>query len=154
MRENRDNVRDVLVRGSSDLSALRERISIPTELRGRWAAARREVHAVVGFAPTPMEIVIWIPVRDTAAASDGPGWSTIGDVVGAEGESGTIALNIDAVRAVCPECIAGMPVEGAQVRVTGPRYPAAVFEGGGFADGRAVRVAGGLLVGLTSRSGP
>ena len=43
---------------------------------------------------------------------------------------------------------------GMEVRVTGPRYPAVAFEGGGFTQGRAARIDGGLVVGLTSCSSP
>jgi len=133
----------VLVRGSSDLSALRERIPIPQALRGRWAAARQPVHAVAGFAPSPIEIVIWIPVDECA----GPSWPTIHEVVGHEGTPMTIALHVDAARALLPERVTAMAVEGAEVRVTGPAYPAGVFEGGGFTAGRAVRIDGGLQIG-------
>lgn len=131
----------MLVRGSSDLSALRERIAIPAFLQGRWAAARHTPRSVTGFERSPIELVIWVPVTD---------WATIADVVGPEGPSATIALHVDAAREIVADQLSGLLVEGYHVRVTGPSYPAVVFEGGGFSQGRAVRVDGGLLVGLTS----
>jgi hypothetical protein len=88
-----------------------------------------------------MELVLWVPVSD---------WSALAEAVGDEGPPITIALHVDAAREVASEQIAGLLVEGFHVRVTGPAYPARVFEGGGFSHGRAVRVDGGLLVGLTS----
>jgi hypothetical protein len=145
----------VLVRGNSDLSALRERIPIPEGLRGRWAAGRRRVRAVAGFEPVPIELVIWIPVpEEDAGAVAASSWAVIGDVLGGEGPPATIALHADAAREVAPVQVSRGLVEGFHVRVTGPRYPARLFEGGGFAEGRAVRVEGGLLVGLTSRGAP
>ncbi len=131
----------MLVRPSSDLSTLRERIPIPSQLQGRWAAARRAARAVVGFEPSPIELVLWIPVAD---------WASLAAAIGDEGPAATVALHVDAARSVAGEVVAGLYVEGFHVRVTGPAYPAEVFEGGGFTDGRAVRVDGGLLVGLTS----
>jgi hypothetical protein len=136
-----------LVRGSSDLSALRERIPIPAGLCGRWAAARRNVFAVAGFAPVPMELVLWIPVGDD---SEWPDWDALGDVIGHAGPPSTITVHVDAARAVLGERIGGLVIEGMDVRVTGPRYPATAFEGGGFTQGRAARIDGGLVVGLTS----
>lgn len=132
----------MLVRGSSDLSALRERIPIPAALTGRWAAARRTVFAVAGFAPVPMELVLWIPCEE--------GWSSLAALLGAEGPPTTIAVHVDAARAVLGSRVADLVVEGMDVRVTGPRYPAIKFEGGGFTNGRAARIDGGLVVGLTS----
>ena len=133
----------MLVRGSSDLSALRERIPIPAALTGRWAAARRTVFAVAGFAPVPMELVLWIPV---------PCWAALASLLGEEGPPVTIAVHVDAARVVLGPRVADLVVEGSDVRVTGPRYPAAAFEGGGFTNGRAARIDGGLVVGLTSHS--
>lgn len=132
----------MLVRGSSDLSALRERIPIPPSLCGRWAAARRTVFAVAGFAPVPMELVLWIPVAES--------WSTLAEVLGAEGPPTTIAVHVDAARAVLGPRAGHLLVEGMDMRVTGPHYPATKFEGGGFTQGRAARIDGGLVVGLTS----
>ncbi len=131
----------MLVRGCSDLSTLRERIAIPPSLQGRWAAGRQTPRGVVGFDRSPVELVIWVPVAD---------WSDIASILGPEGPATTIALHVYAAREVAAEQIAGLLVEGFHVRVTGPSYPASVFEGGGFSQGRAVRVDGGLLVGLTS----
>ena len=131
----------MLVRGCSDLAALRERIAIPASLHGRWAAARQAPRTVAGFERSPVELVLWVPVTD---------WSAIAEVVGPEGPLATVALHIDAAREVAAEQLAGLLVEGFHVRVTGASYPARVFEGGGFSHGRAVRVEGGLLVGLTS----
>jgi hypothetical protein len=131
----------VLVRGCSDLSALRERIAIPASLHGRWAAARQAPRTVAGFERSPVELVLWVPVTD---------WDAVAATVGPEGATATIALHIDAARAVAPAQLFGLLVEGFHVRVTGPAYPARVFEGGGFSHGRAVRVDGGLFVGLTS----
>ena len=131
----------MLVRGSSDLSTLRDRIAIPASLHGRWAAARQIPRAVAGYDRSPIELAIWVPVTD---------WSALAGVVGPEGPLTTIALHIDAARDVAPDVLIGLLVEGFHVRVTGPAYPADVFEGGGFTRGRAVRVDGGLLVGLTS----
>ncbi len=146
----------MLVRGPSDLSALRDRIPIPPRLRGRWAAGRRRPRAVAGYEPSPMELVLWIPVAEVGAGQgdDAPSWDEIARVVGAEGPPATIAVHVDAARALAPTHLAAMPAEGFELRATGPRYPAAVFEGGGFAGGRAVRVPGGLLVGLTSQLPP
>lgn len=96
---------------------------------------------VAGFERSPIEIVIWVPTSD---------WPALAAIVGSEGAPATIALHIDAAREVAPDALAGLLVEGFHVRVTGPSYPAGVFEGGGFSHGRAVRVDGGLLVGLTS----
>lgn len=141
----------MLVRGSSDLSALRERIPIPPTLAGRWAAARRAIHAVAGFAPVPMELVLWIPVGEGGYLAC---WTELARVIGDEGPETTIALNVDAARAVLGPRINGLRVEGMEVRVTGPRYPALAFEGGGFTQGRAARIDGGLVVGLTSCSLP
>ncbi len=142
----------MLVRDSSKLSTLRERIPIPSGLDGRWAAARRNAHAVAGFEPSPIELVIWIPIGSPIDDDDDGehAWSELGALIGAEGPPATIALQVDAARAVAADRMGGMCVEGFDVRVTGPRYPAHVFEGGGFGDGRAVRIRGGLLVGLTS----
>ncbi|KAB2897113.1 MAG: hypothetical protein F9K40_13400 [Kofleriaceae bacterium] len=131
----------MLVRGCSDLSALRERIAIPPSLHGRWAAGRHTPRGVVGFERSPIELVLWVPVDD---------WSSVASTVGPEGPDTTIALHVYAAREVAAAQIAGRLVEGYHVRVTGPSYPADVFEGGGFSHGRAVRVDGGLLVGLTS----
>jgi hypothetical protein len=131
----------VLVRGSSDLSALRDRIAIPPSLDGKWAAGRHLPRSVAGFERSPIELVIWVPVTD---------WDALSVAVGDEGPPATIALHVEAAREVASEQIAGLLVEGFHVRVTGPAYPARVFEGGGFSHGRAVRVDGGLLVGLTS----
>lgn len=77
-------------------------------------------------------------------------WSALAATVGPEGPPCTIALHVDAAREVAAEQLFGRLVEGFHVRVTGASYPARVFEGGGFSHGRAVRVEGGLLVGLTS----
>lgn len=85
--------------------------------------------------------MLWIPVTD---------WTTFGEIVGPEGPTTTIALHVDAAREVAPEAIANQLVEGFHVRVSGPSYPADKFEGGGFSHGRAVRVDGGVFVGLTS----
>ena len=137
----------MLVRGSSDLSALRQRIPIPMTLAGRWAAARRAVHAVAGFAPVPMELVLWIPVGECGTLAS---WTSLASVIGDEGPPMTITLQVEAARAVLGPRVLGHLIEGMYLRVTGPRYPAAVFEGGGFTDGRAIRIDGGLLVGLTS----
>jgi hypothetical protein len=138
----------LLIRGSSDLTALRERIPLlPPNLCGRWAAARRAVFAVAGFAPSPMELVLWIPVGDGEPWTD---WRALAEVVGAEGPPSTIAVHVDAARAVLGTRITGLFVEGMDVRITGPTYPATVFEGGGFTHGRAARIDGGLVVGLTS----
>lgn len=137
----------MLIRGSSDLSALRERIALPPGLSGRWAAARRTVFAVAGFAPAPMELVLWIPVGEGMPWTD---WRAVADVIGAEGPPATIAIHVDAARAVLGTRLGGLRVEGMDVRVTGPRYPATAFEGGGFVLGRAARIEGGLVVGLTS----
>jgi hypothetical protein len=131
----------VLVRGCSNLSALRERIAIPASLDGRWAAARHVPRAVAGFDRSPIELVIWIPVTD---------WSAFAEAVGPEGPTVTVALHVDAAREVAADEIAGLLVEGFHVRVSGPSYPADRFEGGGFSHGRAVRIEGGVLVGLTS----
>jgi hypothetical protein len=137
----------LLVRGASDLSALRERIPLPPMLNGRWAAARRTVFAVAGFAPVPMELVLWIPVGDGAPFTD---WRVIGELLGAEGPATTIAVHVDAARAVLGARLGGLLIDGMDVHVTGPRYPATAFEGGGFTQGRAARIEGGLIVGLTS----
>lgn len=96
---------------------------------------------MAGFDRSPIELVIWVPVLD---------WPAMAAVVGPEQPLATIALHIDAAREVAPDALVGLLVEGFHVRVTGPAYPTHVFEGGGFIHGRAVRVDGGLLVGLTS----
>jgi hypothetical protein len=96
---------------------------------------------VAGFERSPIEIVIWVPTTD---------WDGLAAIIGPEGPTTTIALHIDAAREVAPGALFGLLVEGFHVRVTGPSYPARVFEGGGFSHGRAVRVDGGLFVGLTS----
>jgi hypothetical protein len=131
----------VLVRGRSNLSALRDRIAIPASLQGQWAAARHVPRSVAGFDRSPIELVLWLPVDD---------WAALAAIVGPEQSPASIALHVDAMREVAPEALTGLLVEGFHVRVTGPTYPAHLFEGGGFIHGRAVRVAGGLLVGLTS----
>ena len=85
--------------------------------------------------------MLWIPVTD---------WTAFAEIVGPEGPTTTVALHVYAAREVAPDAIADLLVEGFHVRVSGPSYPASKFEGGGFSHGRAVRVDGGVLVGLTS----
>jgi hypothetical protein len=59
-------------------------------------------------------------------------------------------MNRLAVTALVPDRLDEMQADNGTVSITGSGYPAAAFEGRGFALGRAVRITGGLLVAVTT----
>ena len=142
----------MLVRRQAAISELRARIpSLPSSLDGRWSAVRIERPGAYEIGPAHLEIVMWFPVRDDGEAGDGPTWATVAHEVGPEGEVGDVPISREGVSALLPGRF-DEPRWGAHsVRVTGPTYRAACFEGGGYTSGRAVRVPGGLLVAIATK---
>ncbi len=146
----------MLVRRHVAIAELRARIpNLPAGLDGRWAAVRIERPGALDFEPANLEIVMWFPIRDGAdgrdGGGDGPSWATVADEVGPEEAVGDVPINREALAALLPGRQGDARWDAFSVRVTGPRYRATPFEGGGFTCGRAVRVEGGLLVAISTR---
>lgn len=142
----------MLVRRHAAISELRARIpNLPSSLDGKWTAVRIERIGAYDFEPANLEIVMWFPIRDDGDAGAGPSWSTVAAEVGPEEDVGDVPVNREAVGALLPGRFDEQRWGAFNVRVTGPLYRAACFEGGGYTCGRAVRVDGGLLVAIATR---
>jgi hypothetical protein len=142
----------MLVRRHAAISELRPRIPhLPASLDGRWTAVRIERVGAYDVGPANLEIVMWFPIRDDGADGDGPTWATVAREVGPEEGVGDVPINREALGALLPARTDDPRWGAFNVRVTGPLYRAACFEGGGFMSGRAVRVDGGLLVAIATR---
>lgn len=141
----------MLVRRHAVITELRARIpNLPASLDGRWTAVRIERVAADDFEPANLEIVMWFPIRDDDDGG-GPTWSTVAAEVGPEEGVGDVPINCEALDALLPGRFEAPRWGAFNVRVTGPRYSATPFEGGGFSCGRAVRVDGGLLVAIATK---
>ena len=103
------------------------------------------------FEPANLEIVMWFPIREDGTDGDGPTWATVEREVGPQEGVGDVPINREALTALLPERFEDPRWGAHNVRVTGPLYRAACFEGGGFTSGRAVRVEGGLLVAIATK---
>ncbi len=119
-----------------DIDELRNRIGVPAAFKSaRWIVVARGV--ADSFIPGPTDTVLsaWLPIGDE-------GWSTIDEDLGEPGAPATIAAP-DASFEVLPE-----PLRASRVR--GPSYSIEPFKGFRYQSGRAIRLAGGVLVAMYS----
>jgi hypothetical protein len=115
-----------------DIGELRNRIGVPAAFQSaRWTVVARGV--ADNFVPGPTDTVLsaWLPIGDE-------GWNDIDKDLGEPGPPATIAAP-DASFEVLPEAVRAS-------RVRGPSYPIEPFKGFRYQSGRAIRLAGGVLV--------
>ena len=138
----------MLVRGPDPLETLPRSIRRPPLFKiGRWVASRlREGGDKPGA--TRLEVVMWLPVDDHGGEL--PTWAQVASALGRPQALGPLTIPRAALQALAPEVVAGASLETERVTVTGDVYPTRGFEGHGSTMARSVRLAGGLLVTLST----
>lgn len=138
----------MLVRGPDPLETLPRSIRRPSLFRsGRWVACPLPESAKPGV--TRLEVVMWLPVGDVDG-DELPTWGAVAAALGAPQPVGPLTVPLRALEALTPALLSVARVEAQRATVLGDVYPSRGFHGHGSTLARAVRVDGGLLVGLAT----
>jgi hypothetical protein len=137
----------MLVRGPDPLETLPRSIRRPRLFRaGRWVACPLPECAKADV--TRLEVVMLLAVGDDEPGA--PSWQEVCDTLGPPQPTGPLTVPLQALEALAPALVAAARVDERRATVIGAVYPSRGFEGHGSTMARAVRVDGGLLVGLST----